>query len=52
LLVFALSLGLLVSYLITDPVPGLWGTGAIALSWPVYRMLAARTLPLVAAPAD
>jgi APA family basic amino acid/polyamine antiporter len=49
LLVLALSLGLLVSYLITDPVPGLWGTAAIALSWPVYRLLARRKFPLLAA---
>jgi APA family basic amino acid/polyamine antiporter len=52
LLVLVLSLGLLVSYLITDPVPGLWGTAAIALSWPVYKMLTRKKLPLLAAQAD
>jgi basic amino acid/polyamine antiporter, APA family len=39
LLVLVLSMALLISFLITDPKPGLWGTAAIALSWPVYRAL-------------
>lgn len=39
LVVLLLSVGLLISYLITDPEPGLWGIAAIALSWPVYRVL-------------
>jgi APA family basic amino acid/polyamine antiporter len=39
LVVLLLSLGLLVSYLLTDPGPGLWGMTAMALSWPVYRVL-------------
>jgi len=39
LVVLMLSVGLLVSYLVTDPKPGLWGTAAIALSWPVYRAM-------------
>lgn len=39
LVVLLLSLGLLISYLLTNPKPGLWGMAAIALSWPVYRAL-------------
>jgi APA family basic amino acid/polyamine antiporter len=39
LLVLTLSVGLLISFLITDPKPGLWGMAAIGLSWPVYRAL-------------
>lgn len=44
LLVLILSVGLLISFLITDPKPGLWGMTAIALSWPVYRALRAQRL--------
>lgn len=39
LVVLLLSLGLLVSFVITDPEPGLWGIAAMVLSWPVYRAL-------------
>lgn len=42
LIVLLLSLGLLVSFLATDPQPGLWGIGAVALSWPVYMGLRAK----------
>jgi amino acid transporter len=50
LVVLLLSLGLLVSFLVTDPKPGLWGIAAIALSWPVYRAMRAerRDVPVVA----
>ena len=48
LVVLLLSLGLLVSYLVTDPEPCLWGAAAIALSWPVYKALSRRKRPLVA----
>ena len=39
LIILALSLGLLITFLLTDPKPGLWGIAAIALSWPVYRLM-------------
>ena len=39
LIVLLLSLGLLFSFVVTDPEPGLWGMMAVILSWPVYRAL-------------
>lgn len=39
LIVLLLSFGLLLSYLLTDPEPGLWGIAAIALSWPAYKAM-------------
>ncbi|MEO5612325.1 MAG: amino acid permease [Sphingomicrobium sp.] len=47
LIVLLLSFGLLISYLVTDPEPGLWGTAAIALSWPVYRAVSRGKAPPV-----
>jgi basic amino acid/polyamine antiporter, APA family len=51
LVVLLLSVGLLISYLVTDPRPGLWGMAAIALSWPVYRFLRVERQVAVPVPA-
>ena len=53
-LVTLLSIGMLVSYLFSDPEPALWAVLAIGLSWPAYQWMRwkNRAIPATAAAAE